>query len=144
MSTDNENATLAQRAAEGARIAAEARAISNHGAMMRCRGEGWIQATPLDAAGRRAVWMRRADGDDGGVELCGGREGDDCYVRLVPGMVLDARLIGEIMDPLERTAFALEDDAGYAEMQPRALLTVPVRRAWAEPDGDDGADAGEP
>jgi hypothetical protein len=45
----------------------------------RCKEEGWQRVTPLDKAGRRALWVR-VSGDK--IELCAGREGRDDYAVL--------------------------------------------------------------
>lgn len=86
--------------------------------MMRSSQPGWIRCTPYDRAGRRAVWLRY-DGD--AVELCGGPEGDTCYVRLVPGAVLTPVLIQQIVDPLLTTADMIGVDEETRAWQVREL-----------------------
>lgn len=45
--------------------------------MMRCNEKGWQLIAMHDPAGRRGVWIRF--GEDGPIEFCAGREGDDAY-----------------------------------------------------------------
>lgn len=77
---------------------------------------GFTQITPLDPAGRRALWIKFGQPaghsglyacDGSFVELRSGREGDDSHVVLHAGEVLTAEKITEIVDCLLRASDAL-------------------------------------
>ncbi len=78
--------------------------------MMRFREPGWEQIGPLDAVGRRGLWMRTTSppGDSVTplrptlVELCSGREGDDSYVALRVGAVLTEEMLSDLDEVLDR------------------------------------------
>lgn len=71
--------------------------------MSRAAEPGWRQIIASDTSGRRSVWFRR-DGE--ALEICGGREGDDVFVRLdnvtkaqeddLRGVFETARWVGEL------------------------------------------------
>lgn len=68
-------------------------------------GPGWVRLTPMDRAGRRAVWFRaKATGNElpTELEIRAGREGDDAHVVLRPGDVITPKLLWEIVDAFER------------------------------------------
>lgn len=96
---------------------------ANPPSLCRYKDDGWFRCTPYDRAERRAVWMRTDDASDV-VELCGGREGDDCYVRLVPGQVLTVPLLNAICEPLLRAADKLGTDADDCARHPEALARL--------------------
>lgn len=47
---------------------------------MRQLEPGWILCAMNDSTGRRGVWYRKNSETE--IELCGGREGDDEYIKL--------------------------------------------------------------
>ncbi len=90
-------------------------------------GEGYLpndflRITPLDRAGRRALWMRAPPlseaspplGDswpDGSViELRSGREGDDAEVTIRAGDVVTRETLVKLAEVLLRARTALEDE----------------------------------
>lgn len=47
----------------------------------------WTMAFSEDRTGRRGIWYRKFDLKEekgSGVEICGGREGDDHYLCILP------------------------------------------------------------
>ena len=44
---------------------------------------GWQRIGRICSSGRRSLWLREAP--DGTIEVCGGREGDDLYLRVEHG-----------------------------------------------------------
>jgi hypothetical protein len=76
-----------------------------------------LQITPLDIAGRRALWIKFGQPFDNGgyvyacdgtyVEMRSGREGDDSVVMLRAGEVLTPEKITEIVGCLLRAGDAL-------------------------------------
>lgn len=46
---------------------------------MRINEPGWIQITPFDKAGRRAIWAKIGNNN---ISFCAGREGDDIYFTI--------------------------------------------------------------
>lgn len=77
---------------------------------MRILQPGWIQVAGHDPSGRRGLWYRGSP--EQGVELCAGREGDDCYVCLPPGQVLTAEVLYNLWDCLATAADNLETSQG--------------------------------
>lgn len=58
---------------------------------------GWEQVADNDPAGRRGIWMRRT-GDT--LEVCSGREGDDAYFLVEPGMVTTSETVEKLYEAL--------------------------------------------
>lgn len=84
-------------------------------------GEGYLsneflRLTPLDQAGRRALWMRfppasadhHSESDGSLVELRSGREGDDAQVLLKEGDVLTKEMIVDLVSVLLYAKSALD------------------------------------
>ncbi len=63
--------------------------------MMRCNQPGYVRCSKYDSASRRAIWYRT--NDDGSVEVCAGREGDDNYVKLTPGVIITNEIMESII-----------------------------------------------
>lgn len=107
--------------------------------MLRCEEKGWILCGMNDRSTRRGIWYRH--NADGSVELCGGREGDDAYVMLVPGEPVTRAQVDDLVDVLSRAALCVEEQA-YSflqicgEARVREMLSAePTRVADpAEPD----------
>lgn len=94
----------------------------------RAEGEaaGWLRVGRYDSPRRRALWIRFVELDDESIEsqckaieMCAGREGDDAFVRLTPGMRITPRVWFELQDVLMRAVDHLparwrgkEDDRG--------------------------------
>jgi hypothetical protein len=72
----------------------------------RFTNEGWILAAMNDKSGRRGIWYKPFK--DGCVEVCGGREGDDNYVKLEVGQTLTEEDIKALDDILCRNAFRID------------------------------------
>jgi hypothetical protein len=99
--------------------------VMQNGAIPRLRDDSihpeHVQITPLDTAGRRALWIKFGQPfgqmhDAGGyvyetdgsfIELRAGREGDDSHVVLRAGEVLTNEKISELVCALLRTSDAL-------------------------------------
>lgn len=76
--------------------------------MMRIDEPGWKRAAAFDSCERRSIWYR--ENDDGSIELCGGREGDDEYVMIAPGSEVTAEIVRGIEGVLRHNAWAVEQD----------------------------------
>ncbi len=75
--------------------------------VMRCSEPGWRLVAMNDPAGRRGVWIRETATRKGAplaLEVCGGREGDDAYVRLAAGDTLDAAALRALAECLGHNA----------------------------------------
>ncbi len=59
---------------------------------------GYVQCAQYDSDYRRAIWYRKNKDDS--IEVCAGREGDDDYVKLVPGEPLTKETMAAIGDIL--------------------------------------------
>ena len=67
-------------------------------ALFRAKEPGWQLITMNavdDPTARRGLWIRR---EERVVEICGGREGDDFYVKLEAGQVLTPEQIAELSE----------------------------------------------
>ncbi len=103
--------------------------------MLRYQEEGWIRIGRYDSARRRSLWARRTDGER--IEVCAGREGDDCYA--VVGVD------NPIHDSLLYQLWAQEDmgpdDEADAEIADVAREYVwQLRRTNEDPTSDNYAD----
>jgi hypothetical protein len=76
----------------------------------RCDEPGWEPVVIPD--GRRGLWMRdnRVDPNDliMELELCGGREGEDDYLKLKAGQVLSARDLFELWGLMATVQWSVE------------------------------------
>lgn len=82
----------------------------------RAFGPGWIRMSPLDRAGRRAIWISYSVGacdwnfntpDGMRVALRSGRDGGDAFVSLHEGDRLTRDNIRRIVDVIETMRFGL-------------------------------------
>ena len=55
---------------------------------------------------RRGLWFRVLP--DGELQICGGREGDDCYVSFRVGDVMDQEKFSELLGCLESARYGRE------------------------------------
>lgn len=79
---------------------------------------GWKCIAMHDPAGRRGVWYRTTPRDVrtdqkiqepvGTIEMCAGREGDDAYVIIAVGTVMDERKMYDLLSLLEYGLYARE------------------------------------
>ncbi len=80
---------------------------------MRSSEKGWRSAAMHDPAERRGIWFRVNEGTKERpyliVEVCGGREGDDDYVKFEVGKTLSQNDLNTIEDILDRSRWVLED-----------------------------------
>jgi hypothetical protein len=83
--------------------------------MARMNHPGWRLCAMNDKTGRRGIWYRVPPTQDvtpGGpitqLEVCAGREGDDCYVELKVGQVLTREDLYQLMDCLRTGAWMVE------------------------------------
>ena len=96
---------------------------STHDPAYRCRQPGYEEIIVPD--GRRGVWVRTtpplADEARGyerdwesvtQLEICAGREGDDDYVVLRPGMVVTPRMLCALYDVFSTLRFAAPEVEG--------------------------------
>ncbi len=65
---------------------------------MRSSEPGYIRCARYDQRQRRAIWYRK--NDDGSIDICAGREGDDGYAKLAPGSTIDEEILAKIEDIL--------------------------------------------
>lgn len=70
--------------------------------MTRASEPGWELAAMNDPTGRRGIWVRETrdplvPGRVLALEICAGREGDDVYLGLRPGEVIDPQTFGELV-----------------------------------------------
>lgn len=82
--------------------------------------KGWERVTPLDTAGRRALWMRvyrNAKSHPNlvtAIELCAGREGDDVMVEVLGDK---ARELHELLMAVQH-GYSLDENAGLPGAPP--------------------------
>lgn len=98
--------------------------------MNRASGPGWERVTPLDAAGRRATWMRISKYPDSTIrtlEICSGREGDDWYVAFSDPTTDQDRLKG-LYDVLTNVQWFYQRDADSELKLPAHLEILRIMR----------------
>jgi hypothetical protein len=79
--------------------------------------EHYVLAAMNDPSGRRGIWYRcRTDGNRRTLELRGGREGDDVYVKIVEGLPIERDDLQRIADVLSRAAQQAQDDGASWEL----------------------------
>jgi len=76
---------------------------------MRCNEPGWQAMAIPD--GRRGIWIRMSD-DTKTLEICGGREGDDHYVKLDIGEAISEKLLYETTELLTSFSWAYDISTG--------------------------------
>lgn len=69
------------------------------------RRKGWGLIVLPDPAQRRGLWFRL---QDGALELCSGREGDDCYARLSIGDHLTEKVFVDLIEVLTSLRWAAD------------------------------------
>lgn len=75
---------------------------------LRCEELGWRLCAMNDPAQRRGIWYRYDNFSDLKVlELCGGREGDDHYVKLELGQSITFEVIRQLMYTLSTAEWVL-------------------------------------
>lgn len=81
----------------------------------RCWGPGWRLAAMNDSTGRRGIWYRFDLTNPTSIEICGGREGDDFYVRFVVGQEVAKDTIESVRGILDTGAWMVDsqNDGGY-------------------------------
>jgi hypothetical protein len=97
---------------------------------MRADGRDWRLVAMNDTSGRRGLWLSY-DRDLGTLAVCAGREGDDAFVRLSAGDVLDEEKLSAIADVLLTARYALSiqvEELGTEEERRR--FAESLRRAW--------------
>jgi hypothetical protein len=102
-----------------------------------------------DPSGRRGVWYRA--NNDGSIELCAGRDGNDAYVRLDDGARVTATLLEcihfilscgryghDLGHDVEETVFVLSGDrpvGGFVATSGPTLEDRVLRYLWTLPEG---------
>lgn len=84
--------------------------------------EKWQCCSMHDESQRRGIWYRETEE---GLEIRGGREGDDCRAVLKKGEVLTEEAIRRIIDVLDVGSWMLDM---YGPIDPDSDLTP-----WVEP-----------
>lgn len=82
---------------------------------------GWEMVADNDPAGRRGIWMRRTGGI---LEVCAGREGDDAYFLIEPGMTVTPETVEKLYDALTYGCWMVEQ--AHDEIMWKAHCKHPV------------------
>ncbi len=72
----------------------------------------WTMAFSEDRTGRRGIWYRKFDLKEekgSGVEICGGREGDDHYLCILPEAALNQAEVDALIDCLNTQSWMREE-----------------------------------
>lgn len=105
---------------------------------MRSSEAGYVLAAMNDPSGRRGIWYRQTDRNTP-LEICGGREGDDAYVKMTIGEAITPRMLFEVEDILSRGAWMVDEQKAQAARDRYAAMSdeekgVEDARLTAEPD----------
>lgn len=100
---------------------------------MRSSEPGYVLAAMNDPSGRRGIWYRESPVDEGArpltkVEICGGREGDDCYISLAIGDVVSPDTLRSLEQILSRGAWMVREAEAQADRERYMALSEDDRR----------------